>query len=544
MPKLSNCWSWIAGLCCVLSAGRAIAAEPEPAAVARPAVPLTAADWRSDLVFARSEMSRRHVNLFHTLSPAAYGTAFQRLLADVDHLTEHEIIVRLAEIVASVGDGHSRLTLPLDPSAGFFSGHTGTAASRTATFRQLPLRLTRTSEGYVVSRADEQLADLLGARVSSIDGRDPVAAETLLEPIVNRDNAHQLYDLLPRFMVVPEVLHARGVSRSPDQVRWQFIDQSGQSRSVILRPVAVGITPNWKALPAVDWPAGFADRKAASLWFADIADPDAVYLRVAEIADMPGQTFAAFAEAVETHLATTGRRRVLVDLRGNPGGDNSLNAALVRALIATPWIREPGALFVLIDGGTFSAAMNLAEDLEHWLPAVFVGSGTGARPNSYGDARKLVLPQSGLTLRLSSLYWQNHPEDQRAAIEPLIHVPLTADGLRTGSDPLGTTLRTLDEATPAPMGQWQGMLAVEFRHVPVELAIAGLDGADAGSVSIRDLGVESAPVSLGTWNGPEWRAEIYLPSGPVPIAARAGGERLTGWINYRGNRYPFVLTRP
>lgn len=68
------------------------------------------ADWRSDLVFARTEMPRRHVNLFHTLSPAAYDTAFQRLLADLDHLTEHEIIVRLAEIVASVGDGHSRLT--------------------------------------------------------------------------------------------------------------------------------------------------------------------------------------------------------------------------------------------------------------------------------------------------------------------------------------------------------------------------------------------------------------------------------------------------
>lgn len=544
MPNSINDWPWIAGLFCTLFGGFAIAAGSEPAAATRPATPLTAADWRSDLVFARTEMPRQHANLFHTLSPAAYDAAFERLLADIDRLAEHEIIVRLAEIVAGVGDGHSRLTLPLDPSAGFFSGHSGTAASRTALFRQLPLRLIRTSDGYIVSQADERLADLLGARLLSIDGHDTAVAERMLEPVVNRDNAHQLHDLLPRFMVVPEVLHARAVSPSPDETYWEFIDRSGRSRSVTLRPVAVGVTPAWKSLPAVDWPAGSANRNAASLWLADVANPDAVYLRVAEIADMPGQTFAAFAEAVGAHLATTGRRRLLVDLRGNPGGDNSLNAALVRALLATPWTREPGALFVLIDGGTFSAAMNLAEDLEHWLPAVFVGTGTGARPNSYGDARKLVLPKSGLTLRLSSLYWQNHPNDQRAAIEPLIDVPLTEDAVRSGRDPLGTMLRTLDQAMTAPNGQWKGRLAVGFRHVPVELTIAGPDGADAGSVSIQDLGVESAPVSPGVWDGTEWRAEITLHSGSVPIAARAGGGRLAGWIDYRGNRYPFVLTRP
>jgi len=111
-------------------------------------------------------------------------------------------------------------------------------------------------------------------------------------------------------------------------------------------------------------------------------------VRIASIADQPESSFAAFAASLQSHLAATSRRRLVVDLRGNPGGDNSLNPALVRSLIRTEWVSEPGALFVLIDGGTFSAAMNLAEDLERWLPSVFVGSGTGARPNTYGDARR------------------------------------------------------------------------------------------------------------------------------------------------------------
>jgi len=141
------------------------AADPSPAATS-----LSTADWRADLEFARAEMPLRHANLFHTLTPEQLGAAFDRLVADLDRLEEHEVIVRLAEIVAAVGDGHSRLTLPMDPGAGFSSGHTGTAASRAEAFRHLPLRLTRTGQGYVVTATDATNAGLLGSLVVEIDG--------------------------------------------------------------------------------------------------------------------------------------------------------------------------------------------------------------------------------------------------------------------------------------------------------------------------------------------------------------------------------------
>lgn len=474
-----------------------VRAEPRADAAA-----LTKADWRSDLAFARAELPKRHANLWHTLSPAAWHAAFDRLERDVDRLQEHEIVVRLAEIVAAVGDG------------------------------------------YVVTQAAAGLEDLLGSRLAGIDGRDVPAVESALSPVVNRDNDHQLHELMPTFMVVPEVLHARGISPSPSASRWKFTDAAGRDRDVTMQPVVHGITAAWKRLPAPGWPRAGSGPRDGNLWFADIAEPAAVYARIVEIADAPSRTFASFANELGAHLATTRHRRLVIDLRGNPGGDNSLNAPLVRALIRTPWVTEPGALFVLIDDGTFSAAMNLALDLEHWLPAVFVGSGTGARPNSYGDARKLVLPRSGLTVRLSSLYWQNHPNDHRTALLPLIEAPRTAVQLRSAIDPAEATLAQLDAPADALSGRWSGRLAVGFRHEEVALTLPADGSAAGGTFAAPGLGLAEAPIIDLERGSDTLRCALTARSGTrVPVAARAGGNRLVGWLEYRGNRYPFVLKR-
>ena len=160
--------------------------------------------------------------------------------------------------------------------------------------------------------------------------------EAALAPVVHRDNDHQLHDLLPFFSVVPEVLHARRVTHAVDRAKWQFIDRAGRTRTITLRPVAPGTSTHWRAVPVPSWPVRHLTGERPRLWFSDIEQPAAVYVRVAEIADLPGLSFVAFADQLQAHLAVTERRRLIIDLRGNPGGDNSLNPSLVRALIRTP----------------------------------------------------------------------------------------------------------------------------------------------------------------------------------------------------------------
>jgi hypothetical protein len=109
----------------------------------------------------------------------------------------------------------------------------------------------------------------------------------------------------------------------------------------------------------------------------------------------------------------------VLDLRGNGGGNGYLNQALVHAVLRRPALDRTGRLFVIIDRGTFSAAAQLAADLERETHAVFVGEPTGAAPDSPGDPAHITLPASGLEVRISTVLWNgSDPRDPRLFITP------------------------------------------------------------------------------------------------------------------------------
>ena len=522
-----------------LANGLAGAAEP-PAAP--PAASVTVEQWRTDLEWLRAELPKRHPDPFLHWPQVECEAAFDGLHAELPDLAEHERVVQLARLLATLRDGHTRLTLPYAPGTGFFIGHTETPTARVGVFGHLPLRLLAAADGFVVAAVPPEHVALLGARVLAIDGKPVEEAAAVVAPVVHRDNDRQLREKLADFLVLPEVLHASGVTRSVERATFDLELGDGSRREVEL-PRTTSPREGWRTLPTDPRIARPAS-EAGGLWILELVQPAAVYVRIAEIADDPEETYAEFSHRLGAHLAASSRRQVVLDLRGNAGGDNTLNSELLRELLRTHWIEEPGALFVLTDGGTFSAAMNLAVNLEHWLPAVYAGGGTGGRPNHYGDARKLELPNTGLTVRVSSLYWQNDPRDARDAIEPLVPASPTIADLRSGRDPALEALRVFDRSPADPVahaGHWRGTISVPFRspELQIELADDGLSGV----LIVPAFGVERAAFRL-TQAGPGW----WLGEPPVrgrtaKLALRFGDGQAVGWINHRGNRFPLVIAR-
>jgi hypothetical protein len=72
-------------------------------------------------------------------------------------------------------------------------------------------------------------------------------------------------------------------------------------------------------------------------------------------------------------------RRVIVDVRLNPGGDNHTYTPLLRALRAKS-VNRRGRLVVLISRSTFSAAQNFITELERRTRATFAGETSGGKP--------------------------------------------------------------------------------------------------------------------------------------------------------------------
>lgn len=489
-------------------------------------------NWTADLQEARQALEEQHPDFFAHQDRAAFELVYDALARDIGALSEPDAVVRLAELVALGRDGHTRLTLPLAPQAGLFATHRATEPPQVALFGQYPVRLRRARDGYVVTRAAPEFAQLLGARLISVDGVPAASVEERLMGVVHGDNVHQQRDLAASFMAVPEVLAGRGIVRDAGESAWRFQSANGRERTVRLARRSSEESIAWRVLE------GQALEEAPQS--IRLAEGGVLVVRIAEVVERtPGQ-FAQFCEALERALGQQPPQAVLIDLRGNIGGDSSLIDPLVHLLVRERSLWAPARLFVAVDGGTFSAAIALAASLERWTPAIFIGSPTGAGPNHHGDARRIRLTSSGLTLRVSSLYWQlAEPSDSRDAMAPLIEaIPRVAD-MRSGVDPVLTIVQSATRESAAQVaGRWRGRIAIGQHLLGMQFAVS-----DTLTMEIPDAGFPTASLADLRTDGATLRASGEMAGFPVVVRARMTEAGMLGQLELRGRFYPFVAER-
>lgn len=503
-------------------------------ALATPAAALPpdqVAAWREDLDFLAQEAPGKHPDLFHSLPRDSWEGELAALRRALPELAPHEVVVELARIVAAVGDGHTRLTLPLAPGIDFFRGHSETPPPHDPALllRQLPLRLELFDDGLFVTAVEPHHRQLHGARVLRIGGLSVEDATTAVAPTIQRDNEMGVRLRLPERLVLPEVLHARGVTGSPDRTAFTFERTDGAEISVTFEAVPAGETVEWAELPVPEPGPHHLRRPERTFWLEPLPEHRTLYVRLRECYGEEDETLAAFAERVLERVRGPEIDRLVLDLRGNPGGDNSLNLPLVHALIRAETLRAPGRLFVLIDRGTFSAALMLSVDLERHTPAVFVGEPTGGKPNHYGDSRKLELPRSGLTVRISSLEWQySSPRDDRPWVPPHLPVAVTSEDQFAGRDPvLDAVLDGLGPSGDLESGIWRGALSFGSLRIEANLELDRNEDGWTARVDIPAQGVEDRELEAVRVDGERLTFELPLSEGEALTFA---GRIERGWI--------------
>src|SRR5256885_14383407 len=153
--------------------------------------------WRTDLEFIRREIPLRHANAFHALTKAHFEDELDRLESRLPGLDRSAVILGIARIVASIGDGHTQMFLGSDEKIGFHA---------------LPVRFFWFEEGLTVVATPAEEDWALGKRVSRV-GNVPIAEVVeRLEPLVNGDNEMTVRDVLPNLLRLREGLHAPGDS--------------------------------------------------------------------------------------------------------------------------------------------------------------------------------------------------------------------------------------------------------------------------------------------------------------------------------------------
>ena len=501
--------------------------------------------WREDLGELSELLPTTHPDPYHAVSRAELEHGFRHLSDRLPELEPHQVVVELAMLVARLGDGHSRVTLPLPKDAGFFSGHSKTPPPEIPelVFHPLPLRLTFFDDGLFIQRIDTEHRHAAGARVVRIGQRTVEEAVAAVSPVVHQDNHQQLLLQLPDVLVLPEVLHATGVIAPIGPVDFEVEFNDGSREVLRLEPVRAGRSVTWVDARGAGHPPLYLRDLSRHFWFEYLAQERAVYFQYNTVYDEDDESIADFAQRLFGFIAEHPVDKLIIDLRFNRGGNGMLNQPLIHGLIRSPKLQRPGSLFAIIGRGTFSAAMMFTVDLEKHTPVLFVGEPTGSLPNHYGDSRKIRLPHSGLTVRLSTLYWQlSDPRDARRAISPHLPATLSSADYRTGRDPvLEAILKPATDPLPQLAGSWQGRAA--FGGEDIDFTVE-LEQHETWSGTILFPGQDD-PIKLEAISVNRETITFELPMSSVRIVFEGQweGPRVYGEARAEGGRYPFVLSR-
>ena len=394
-----------------------------PAATATAQASLGRADgWRADIAALVPGMAAIHPNLTHGTSRAVLDAAASALAATVDTATDDELLVGVLRIVAMV-------------SRAGCDAHTGAYVWGAGTYPvdSLPLRLWlfpkedgEVGDEVVVVDALPPYAGLIGSRIEAVEGRPIADVIAAIDPIVPRDNAQTVRLLMPRFLLIPQILRGLGLAGA-GAVSLARTATDGARSTVDVEPVPMAAYNGWAGPYGLHLPADprvrYLSRIDDALWWEVLDDDETLYVQYNRVDPLPASQVADLQAA----LGEPGIARILLDLRHNFGGElsalNSMTPILVGAARG-----EADRLFVFIGRNTFSAGSLLAARLLRDAHATLVGEATGGCPTIWSDPSDLPLPWSGITVSVAGDTAVGvDPADPRLTIEPSVSALLTVD---------------------------------------------------------------------------------------------------------------------
>jgi hypothetical protein len=367
-----------------------------------------------------AELDMTHPEPFHGIGRPEFVAALEELKAGIAEMAPATALVetmRLTAMLSSQGrDGH-QFAIPHDNADG----------------PVLPFKIYEFDNGIYIT-ADHGEQGLVGARLVGIGDHPIEEVLAAVEPLVPRDGPATVPSFRPFFTLRTHVLEGLGlIAPGPVEIT---MEREGATETLTVDPLSSAEFQAWAGqggftfLPESD-PLIYRRPAEADFWMEDL-EGDVLYLRYSAVSQV-GEGSAT--ELLERAALA---EKIVLDLRHNPGGNNHTYTLLLGAL-QNEVVNQPGRLFVLTDRVTFSAASNLATEIEQTTDAVFVGEAMGGGLNFWDDVKFYPMPHLPVPMRIgvSTVYHQKSvPDDPRLTIDPDIDIPVMSSDYFSGRDPV------------------------------------------------------------------------------------------------------------
>jgi hypothetical protein len=377
-------------------------------------------EWLEDLEVLSVELPKRHKNLFFNLSKEDFYNQVNYLKENVEYFDDYEMFAEIAKVVASVGDAHTAVKLPV---------------------RNLcPMELYWFSEGiYVISTLPEY-KEILHCRISHINSIEISEVIDSVSKVISHENQAFLKAHLPIYLTAMEVLYGLEVVDDIKSLDITFVDINGNNNTVKIKPLPMGEvmemlkshsenTINGNNLP-------FYRRNIEKhFWSQYIESFKTVYFKYNSCKDMDDDKVSVFSRKIMSFIDENDVNKVVIDIRNNCGGNSTLLDPFIENLSLCRKINKKGSLYVIVGRDTFSSALLNAYTFKEKTKAIFLGEPTGGKPNCYGEIERFTLKNSRILITYSTKYYKLIEDDELPSFYPNVNIEVGIHDFINQKDP-------------------------------------------------------------------------------------------------------------
>jgi hypothetical protein len=419
---------------------------------------------RQDLGFVSGQLPALHLNFFFQLDPQVFQQAVQAVDSQIPVLTDAEFNVALAALAAMAGDPHTTI-FPVPPA---------TASP------QFPLVFRWLDDGVFVTSAAPEYSQALGSRLVSV-GNTPIdEVMQQLGTVIPHANQQWLHYYGAVYLRYQPILQGLDIVPATPASNLTFRTLAGQEFTLAVLPAnearASAPSPDAGPVPL------YLQNSGLNYWFTYLAPLRLIYFKYNQCQEIAGSPFAALAANLLSTLDANPVDTLVIDFRGNTGGDSSVINPLINGLALRANALYANAKFVaydVIDKGTFSSALlnamslrtaqlqaaaaNPGLGLETKL--VVIGEPTGGAPSGYGEVIPFTLPNSRLTGQYSTKFFALPPYiPAGATFAPDVAVPIRSTDFFARFDPVPAAIMGRSPGgPPAPSGNAIAVNGASFR---------------------------------------------------------------------------------
>ena len=372
--------------------------------------------WLEDLDFLAQELPKRHKNAFFSLPKPEWAERVAGLKERIPKLDDAVIMAELMQLVAALGDSHTMLQPPALLKPG------------------VPLRLVVWPDAVRVFGIGKENSALLGARIVAIEGKPIEQVETLVAKLLAADNVGARRLQLPTLLTRTSLLHALGVSKTSESLRYDLETADGKKQELVLTPGELARDA------AFDRPSKVCvTDQRGRLWhhFEMLADDRIAYVQYNRCATDAEHDLAAFTEKVRAACAEAPPKAWIFDLQYNGGGNSVLGDMMFATLIP-----KGARVFAIIGPQTFSSGFMNAMALKERYGATLIGRPTGGKPAHFGEVRTFTLPKSQIVVQYSTKHFV-HGDPKADSLPPDHEVARSYADFKAGKDLLLEKVREL-----------------------------------------------------------------------------------------------------